>query len=195
MRLKAENKAKVRARIVGGAAALFRERGYDAVNLDHIMEAAGLTRGAFYAHFKSKAELFADVARREHPILRLLQAREAGEPDALWTQMKAIFAGYLDVKNLDEVFNGCSLAALTGEVSRAGDAVRAGFELAWQDVRKEMARGQADLADQASLDAALVLASGAVTTAMACSDADQRQRVLSSAHHGFELLLKQARPE
>ena len=35
----------------------FRERGFENVSVGEVMKAAGLTHGAFYAHFGSKEEL------------------------------------------------------------------------------------------------------------------------------------------
>jgi TetR/AcrR family transcriptional repressor of nem operon len=44
-------------RIVKKAPRLFRERGFENVSVGEVMKAAGLTHGAFYAHFGSKEEL------------------------------------------------------------------------------------------------------------------------------------------
>jgi AcrR family transcriptional regulator len=44
-------------RIVKEASRLFRERGFEKVSVEEVMKAAGLTHGAFYAHFSSKEEL------------------------------------------------------------------------------------------------------------------------------------------
>ena len=46
--------ARTRAEILDHAGRLFRLRGYAGTNIDDVMLAAGLTRGAFYAHFNSK---------------------------------------------------------------------------------------------------------------------------------------------
>lgn len=193
MRLTAENKEKIRVRILSGAAALFREKGVDAVNLDQIMARAELTRGAFYAHFPSKAALFAEVMRHEHPLLRMLRARSDTAPAALQAAMRTIFHNYLSPANLAEVHRGCSFAALTGETARAEPAVRAGFEAAWQDVLTEMARGQAQPAP-ARLRAALVLATGAVTAAAACDSDAARAAILTDARLTVMELLGSAAP-
>ena len=70
--------ARTRAEILDHAGRLFRLRGYAGTNIDDIMLAAGLTRGAFYAHFKSKDELFAEVIGAGHGLLRRLRAGEPG---------------------------------------------------------------------------------------------------------------------
>jgi TetR/AcrR family transcriptional regulator, transcriptional repressor for nem operon len=36
---------------------MFRERGFENVSVSEVMKAAGLTHGAFYAHFGSKESM------------------------------------------------------------------------------------------------------------------------------------------
>jgi TetR/AcrR family transcriptional repressor of nem operon len=56
MRYPAEETAAKHGRIVK-ASRLFREQGFENVSVGEVMKAAGLTHGAFYAHFHSKQEL------------------------------------------------------------------------------------------------------------------------------------------
>jgi TetR/AcrR family transcriptional regulator, transcriptional repressor for nem operon len=54
----AESKAEaMRARIMKSAAKLIVERGYSGTTLDEILVKTGVTKGAFFYHFKSKDEL------------------------------------------------------------------------------------------------------------------------------------------
>lgn len=46
-----------RARLVRVAAQVFAARGYTSTSLNDLIAASGLTKGAFYFHFRSKAEL------------------------------------------------------------------------------------------------------------------------------------------
>src|SRR5215472_19375815 len=57
MRYPVEETAAKHERIVREASRLFRERGFENVSVGEVMNAAGLTHGAFYAHFASKKEL------------------------------------------------------------------------------------------------------------------------------------------
>ena len=57
----ANHKAETRARIVESARALFNRHGFTEVSIDEIMASAGLTRGGFYNHFKTKDELYAEA--------------------------------------------------------------------------------------------------------------------------------------
>ncbi len=50
-------------RLVREAAAAFSERGYDAVRIESISDAAGVAKGTIYRHFASKDELFMAAAQ------------------------------------------------------------------------------------------------------------------------------------
>ena len=75
-------KEESRARILAGAGRGFRGHGYGGLGVDALTKEAGVTSGAFYAHFKSKAEAFretvaigmndlkAGVERSAHPAER-----------------------------------------------------------------------------------------------------------------------------
>src|SRR6185503_1695105 len=102
-------KARTRAEIFEHAARLFRLRGYGGTNIDDIMLAAGLTRGAFYAHFHSKDELFAELIRAGHGLLA--RTRQSGP--------KAAIAAYLAREALAANALSCTLAALAGDAARA----------------------------------------------------------------------------
>jgi AcrR family transcriptional regulator len=56
-----DRKPRTRARIVRSAQRLFRTLGYADTSIDAIMRECGLTRGGFYAHFASKAALYAEA--------------------------------------------------------------------------------------------------------------------------------------
>ena len=68
-----EHKDRTRERVVTAAGRLFRRYGYNGVGIDEIMAAAGLTRGGFYAHFKSKHDLFAAALAEELELARQLR--------------------------------------------------------------------------------------------------------------------------
>lgn len=50
-----------RETLLDAACALFLENGYDAVSMQQIAEAAGMTKGAPYYHFRNKDDLFMQV--------------------------------------------------------------------------------------------------------------------------------------
>ncbi len=89
---RAEKKAETRASLLRAAEDVFGRRGFQAASVDEVAEAAGFTKGAVYAHFESKEDLFLAMlderfAGRIDEIRSVLsdqhepveQAREAGE--------------------------------------------------------------------------------------------------------------------
>ncbi|PJE29859.1 transcriptional regulator, TetR family [Pseudooceanicola antarcticus] len=189
MRLTEENKKKITDRIRTSAGQLFRAEGFEAVNIDKVMAAAGLTRGAFYAHFPSKSALLAEVLRHEHPVLRMLAARQ-GDAAALRAQMEEIFSAYLDPAHQAEIFRGCSLAALSESATRGPLPVREGLTAAFEAICAEMARGQGH--PPCAYAAPLILAAGAVRQAQATPDAAAREALLRAAHAGVLRLLPES---
>jgi len=71
--------AETRARLLDAAAEVFAERGYDGTRVADIAAAAGVSNGALYAHFGSKAELLAAALRTYGP--QELAALFAADPD------------------------------------------------------------------------------------------------------------------
>src|SRR5712664_1441331 len=57
-------RVSVREEIVESALVEFHRRGFSACSVEDITRAAGVPKGSFYNHFKSKEELGAEVVRR-----------------------------------------------------------------------------------------------------------------------------------
>src|SRR5690348_5501206 len=56
--LNAERTEATRALLLQRARTVFEQRGYGAASVADIVTAAGVARGTFYVHFKSKREIF-----------------------------------------------------------------------------------------------------------------------------------------
>jgi AcrR family transcriptional regulator len=80
--------AETRERLLRAAADVFARRGYDGTRVADIAAAAGVSNGALYAHFGSKAELLV-AALREHGR-QLLAELFAAEPDRSITELLLI---------------------------------------------------------------------------------------------------------
>src|SRR5277367_871304 len=78
MRYNKGRKDATRERIIEVASRQFREKGVAAVGLAAIMSNAGLTNGAFYAHFASKEELVREVLSHASFRNKLFKAAENG---------------------------------------------------------------------------------------------------------------------
>ncbi|MBF4608157.1 ScbR family autoregulator-binding transcription factor [Curtobacterium sp. VKM Ac-1393] len=69
-RTRQQRALETRAAIIGAAAAEFDERGYLGASMDAVAERIGLTKGALYFHFTSKADLAAAVIAEQHEVSR-----------------------------------------------------------------------------------------------------------------------------
>src|ERR1700685_327881 len=76
---------ETRKRLLAAAADVFAERGYDGTRVADIAAAAGVSNGALYAHFGSKAELLVAALREHAP--RLLADMLAADPGRSITEL------------------------------------------------------------------------------------------------------------
>lgn len=85
MRRTKEDAERTRIAILDAAESLFAEQGVTSTTLERISREAGVTRGAFYWHFKDKADLLSGLReRRQLPHQEmLLLAAEQGHDDPL----------------------------------------------------------------------------------------------------------------
>jgi TetR/AcrR family transcriptional regulator, transcriptional repressor for nem operon len=113
MRYEKGRKDASRRRIMEVAAERFRSDGIAASGLAGIMSEAGLTNGAFYPHFQSKAELVREslTSALEDQSHRLQDAFAAGG-------LEAVLATYLSAEHRDNPGGGCVSAALLPELAR-----------------------------------------------------------------------------
>jgi TetR/AcrR family transcriptional repressor of nem operon len=185
MPISVTRKAAIRAEIVEHAARLFRLRGHAGTNIDDIMLAAGLTRGAFYAHFSSKDALFAEIVRMGHGLLPRLRA--AAKPTVVLNE-------YLDREALIANAQGCALASLAGDVSRAPQAARLAYANVLHGVIAELARGKKRALD-ADATAVAILTVGAVTLARASGDTRLSDWLLRCARRATKALMEKPRPK
>lgn len=74
-----EHKSAMRARIQDAALACFARRGFAGASMADIVREAGLSAGAVYVYYASKADLMIDVARRVMaPRMAVLEAAKFG---------------------------------------------------------------------------------------------------------------------
>jgi len=167
----AGHKARTRERIIQTAGRLFRRYGYNGVGIDDIMAAADLTRGGFYAHFRSKRDLFAAALGEELELARQLRrSASAGEEGS--GGARALIDFYLDSSRRRHVSSICSLVSLSAEVARGGDDASAAYTAALRDLIAEIARRipAAPAEAHARACAAVALCVGGVVLAQAVSD-------------------------
>lgn len=151
-----------RARIVETAATLFRERGYDGVGVAELMAAAGFTHGGFYKHFRSKADLMAEAAASG------ISQRVA---DIDGVDLVDFVVRYLSREHRDARGAGCTMAALSGDVARQSDDIKATFADGIERSLAAFQRGEVGSAlDRAGMINTFAHGVGALVLSRACPD-------------------------
>src|SRR5438552_9533455 len=186
MRYGKDQKQATRQRILEAAGRRFKQDGIDGAGVAVVMSDAGLTNGAFYAHFASKEDLVANVLADQ---LRAQRHSFAAEP-ADRAGLEAFVRSYLSPQHRDQCADGCPSAALLDEIARRPAATRQVFtdELMAEidDIASRL--DPADL-EAARADALTVfgLMIGTLQLARALTDRDLSDRLLDE---GAETALK-----
>jgi TetR/AcrR family transcriptional regulator, transcriptional repressor for nem operon len=130
MRYPAKETAAKHDRILKEASRLFRERGFENVTVGEVMKAAGLTHGAFYAHFDSKQDLQEAVVAYGQGI----SAGRAQRYGATTKGRRAYADRYLSRWHRDNPGDGCTMAALAPEVARSTPEIKTAFERGFEEI-------------------------------------------------------------
>jgi TetR/AcrR family transcriptional repressor of nem operon len=120
MRYSKDHKQATRQRILEAAGRRFKQEGIDGAGVAAVMSDAGLTNGAFYAHFASKEDLVANVLADQLRAQR--QSFDAQPPGR--GGLEAFIRSYLSPQHRDEYADGCPSAALLDEIARRPAATK-----------------------------------------------------------------------
>ena len=171
MRYGPGHRNEARARVLDAAGRGFRRLGFGGIGVDGLAKEAGVTSGAFYGHFPSKAAAFKAAA-----VAGLAQLREgidelrANEGDA-WLAKFVDF--YMSVRRTCDLGESCALQSLTPEVARADRATKAAYEAELLGVVEAVAGGLPNgtlPARRKTAWAILSLLSGGVSIARSAAD-------------------------
>lgn len=121
--LRAAAKEASHERIVNAAAKAIRRSGYDGTGVADIMKEAGLTHGAFYAHFESREAMLAEAADRAGAEANALAASIVGAVPSDQA-LQALIQVYLSKEHLVNIETGCPNSALCSEMPRQSPEVR-----------------------------------------------------------------------
>jgi TetR/AcrR family transcriptional repressor of nem operon len=118
-----EHKEATRQRIVETAGRRFKKDGIDGSGIATLMADAGLTNGAFYAHFGSKDDLVttvvADQLKTQTEAYVALSPGRAG--------LEEFVRDYLSPRHRDHRDTGCPSAALLDEIGRSPKSTKRAY--------------------------------------------------------------------
>lgn len=120
---RAAAKQATHERIVSVAARAIRRSGYGGTGVADIMKEAGLTHGAFYAHFASREAMLAEAASLACAESAAVVADVAAQA-ALDQGWEALVRAYLSKAHVQHAEQACPLVALGSETARQAPEVR-----------------------------------------------------------------------
>jgi TetR/AcrR family transcriptional regulator, transcriptional repressor for nem operon len=159
-------------RIVSVAARAIRRSGYAGTGVADIMKEAGLTHGAFYAHFPSREAMLAEAAGW---ACAESAAAVADVVASVPTEqaLKTMLSAYLSPEHLEQIESGCPLAALGSETVRQAPDVRRATTQHVKAMVDVVARQSPDWGQPAAHERALLTVAAMVGTLVLARAVDE----------------------
>lgn len=180
-----EHKEETRRRILESAGRRLKRDGIDGSGIAALMADAGLTSGAFYAHFSSKDDLVASVVQEE--LRRQTLAVSALAPGVAGRVQ--LVRSYLSPGHRDHSEAGCPSAALLDEIARAAEVTKDAYTAGTKTLIDEIARRLSPEEPASAHGQALILFTmivGTLQLARAANDPALSDEALA---HGLDLAL------
>jgi TetR/AcrR family transcriptional repressor of nem operon len=187
VRYSPEHKAENHEKILAMAARSFRENGGDSSGIGTVMKKAGLTKGGFYRHFKSKDDLFVEAVARAFDEMgrgMLEVAKSAPEGQAL----RAVIEHYLSPRHANSPGMGCVFSALGPELARKPLSVRKRIEASREAYRERLlpfVPGQTREEKVAKFQLLFPSMAGVLTGVRLTSSPQMREQMLTEARKFF----------
>jgi TetR/AcrR family transcriptional repressor of nem operon len=166
-----------RDRILQAASERFRADGIAASGLSRVMKDAGLTNGAFYPHFESKAELVREslVSALDAQAEQMRQILAADGLDGLIT-------AYLAPAHRDNPQVGCATSALAAEIAREPQETRSAYTERVAALARQVAAYLPSQAKDPEATAVALLATciGTLQIARAVDSVEMSDRILAA---------------
>jgi len=174
MRYSTTHKQEVRKKLMASSRAVAKSGGFETTGVDALMDAIGMTGGAFYSHFPSKQALFeALVSEEMNNSADMLGGHAGSSPDHVARRLR----GYLSSFHAENPDKGCALTALGSEIARSSPEVRKAVEASLKRTQKNWADRIGDADAAWALIAQCV---GAVMLARVIESANTRKELLAA---------------
>ena len=183
MRYEKGRKEASRQKIIEVAAEHFRRDGIAATGLAAIMSDAGMTNGAFYPHFQSKADLVRETVAAATSATRFgnLIAQDG---------LETATANYLSPQHRDDPGEGCPLAALLPELARQPLETRRVYADNFLTLARELASALPAKTKDPEAVAMAIYATliGSIQLARAAEGTDLSDRILAAGRDAVRAL-------
>ena len=116
-------RGEAKEKIIEVASDLFYRQGYNATGIQQIINEAGVSKGAFYTHFKTKDDLGLAYMRKQHndEITQLKEVlAEIKDPYEKYIQFNQIMKEWVK----STAYRGCAFANMAAEVTDPNSPIR-----------------------------------------------------------------------
>lgn len=175
------HKNKTRERILDSAFRLFAINGFKGVTIDDLMSNCGLTRGAFYAHFTSKEELYREALKFRASNTKLASLKPEGVSNKQWLSL--LLNKYLSSEHVkgDQSLS-CPLAFLAIDINMQNESIKTAYAETYHGMNTaimEYASGYADCDEQDILSVTAMMI-GAVAIARTLQNENSIENLLAA---------------
>jgi AcrR family transcriptional regulator len=144
-----ERKAQTRERLIAQAHRVFLRRGFHATTLEEIAAEAGVTKGAVYSNFESKADLFMAVldarTRRRFEIYEPVRSSAASLEDLARAHVRAILHD-------DPEGRWASALVEAWAASEGDEAFRARLEAVSEEINRKVGTMLEEIAERGDIE-------------------------------------------
>lgn len=186
-----QHKASTRKKILESASRLFAAKGFDQVSIDDLMQDAGLTRGAFYAHFKNKQAVYAKAIISGAKKSRLMEKKPHNLDDHEW--LKELLFGYISEQHIEQELSPCPLAFLVTDIANREEDVKATYTHMYKRLNKSVQLQLNNHSEQQEQDilATTAMMIGAVAIGRVLTDQQTTKKLIQSCRsRAIDLLFK-----
>jgi len=174
------HKEQSKDRILKSAAMLFTHHGFEKISIDQVMKDAELTRGAFYSHFSSKSDLYAQaiseaaiIASKRKPVNHPLN-------------MKSFAQYYLSTKHRDNNNEqACPLAFLVSDINQQDNQVKEAYT---KTLKAFITQAQSLSTNREKTLQSVVLMIGGLALSRALDDKEFSNELLAACQKGVTSL-------
>jgi TetR/AcrR family transcriptional regulator, transcriptional repressor for nem operon len=188
MRHKGVDKEQTRRKVIEAASRHFRKHGYAGVGIDALAKGAGVTSGAIYAHFGSKAGIF-DIALEAglNEVIEALPILQAEKGDH-W--LDAFIDYYLGAPHRNDMEHVCAMASLTPEVIHFENDMHCRYESKMQQIAAIIAVGLGESSIDKTAKAWMILSllTGGLNIARAMSSEATAEQVASAVKAAVKVI-------
>ena len=168
-----------RERLIEAAGRRFRVSGYSGAGVDGLAKDAGLTSGAFYAHFGSKAAAFrtALVDGFEFLLGGIEQFKD--RHGKRW--LKPFVEFYFGERITIELAQACALPSFSTDAARADDETREAYQIELEKIIASLANGLGGPHSRKRALQLLAVLAGGAAMARAVTDERLRAEIVNAA--------------